>query len=306
MSKRSRSFVFTNNNPTGGRELYEELPFRYIIVGNEHAPTTGTPHHQGYITFLYPQRVNTVKAMLPHGCFVECARGSAVQNRKYNTKEDMLMEEGVIPRKGRRTDIEEVREAVYSGANMNEICDIATSYQSIRTAEVLLKYKERTRDWETQVVWYWGPTGTGKTRTAKEEAGDYWISGKNLKWWDGYDAHENVIIDDFRGDFCTFHELLRILDRYPYRIECKHGSRQLLARKIWITSAYHPSKVYQTVEDKAQLYRRISEIRHFPATGTDLPARRSGVILEPGPEADEDGIMEYLTDIFAEKVFGTD
>lgn len=44
---------------------------------------------------------------------------------------------------------------------------------------------------EKPVVWWvWGATGTGKTRFAvqfaEEHQYQYWISGENLKWFDGY------------------------------------------------------------------------------------------------------------------------
>jgi len=83
------------------------------------------------------------------------------------------------------------------------------------------------------------------------------------KWWEGYDAHENVIIDDMRGDFCKFHELLRMLDRYAYRIETKGGSRQFRAKTIIITSCYSPTEMFDTREDIQQLLRRIDEIKVF-------------------------------------------
>ena len=116
------------------------------------------------------------------------------------------------------------------------------------------------------VYWFYGLSGSGKTREAIDLAnGDYYISMRNLKWWDGYYGQKYVIIDDFRGDFCTFHELLRILDRYPYRVEMKGTSMwiQPSTTHIIITSCYHPEKVYDTREDIQQLLRRIDEIRFF-------------------------------------------
>ena len=83
------------------------------------------------------------------------------------------------------------------------------------------------------------------------------------RWWDGYDAHENVIIDDMRKDFCKFHELLRYLHEHPFHVETKGGTRQFLARNIVITSCYSPDQLFETREDINQLLRRIDEIRKF-------------------------------------------
>lgn len=276
---RSRSYCFTLNNPCGGAELYNVIDkISYIVVGDE-VGESGTKHHQGYVRFTSAVSFNVAKKRLPEGCHIEVAKGSPQQNAEYCTKEKLLYTIGDCPKQGKRTDLDTVRELIANGKGMRTICDEVTSFQSLRGAELMLKYKESVRDWVPNVYWLWGDTGTGKTRTAYEESTDPWISGKSLRWWEGYDAHEDVIIDDFRGDFCTFHELLRILDRTPYRVEHKGGSRQLLARNIWITSPYPPERVYNTVENVDQLLRRITEIRCLNCT--DDIAQKSGVILSP-------------------------
>lgn len=140
----------------------------------------------------------------------------------------------------------------------------ATSYQSLRSMELLLKYAPPPAPKKKDVYWFYGPSGSGKTRHAVEMGGDdYWISARDLKWWDGYYGQKVVIIDDFRGDFCTFHELLRILDRYPYRVQIKGSSLWLQADTIIITSCYSYEEVYDTREDIDQLKRRIDHIQEF-------------------------------------------
>lgn len=267
--KRARGWCFTANNPNDDayRDIYDALECVYLIVGGE-LSSTGTPHHQGYVYFKNAVRFETVKTKLPEGSHIEWARGTPEENEMYCGKETIFYKKGVLPVKGKRKDIDHVREMLGEGKRMADICDEAGSYQAIRCAELILKYKEPSRNWLPEVLWFWGPTGSGKTRTAFELAPGAWVSGKNLKWWDAYDAHEDVIIDDFRGDFCTFHELLRILDRYPYRVECKGGSRQLLAKRIIITAPFPPERAYRTLEATGQLLRRISEIREFPEADT--------------------------------------
>ena len=50
--------------------------------------------------------------------------------------------------------------------------------------------------------WRYGPTGTGKSRTAHEDYPDAYIKA-NTKWWDGYIDQEVVIIDDFWQVSCA-------------------------------------------------------------------------------------------------------
>jgi len=245
---------------------YNTWGARYVCWGEEVCPETGKTHHQGYVEFASNKRMGALK-LLHRSAHWEKRIGNAEQAIKYCEKDGKFTEIGERPnpKPGRRSDIEEVRELVRQGKGMHDIIDVCDSFQAIRVAEKLLTYKEVKRTWMPEVYWYWGETGTGKSKKAADEAGtEAWWSGRDLKWWQGYDAHKHVVIDDFRGDFCTFHELLRILDRYPYTIECKGGSRQLLATHIWITCPYHPSEVYnRTPEEISQLLRRITTIINF-------------------------------------------
>lgn len=88
------------------------------------------------------------------------------------------------------------------------------------------------------------------------------------KWWEAYDGHKVVLIDEFRGDWCKFGELLKLTDRYPYTVETKFGSRQIQATTWYITSCKHPSVVYNpdaydAFEKVDQLLRRIKTITHL-------------------------------------------
>ena len=93
-----------------------------------------------------------------------------------------------------------------------------------------------------------GPTGVGKSRRAWEEAGfSAYPKDPRTKWWDGYQGHPNVVIDEFRGTVDISH-LLRWFDRYPVLVEVKGGTVPLAARKIWITSNLHPRDWYPELD----------------------------------------------------------
>lgn len=111
---------------------------------------------------------------------------------------------------------------------------------------------------------FWGPTGTGKSRKAWEEAGlEAYPKDPRTKWWCGYRGQSNVVIDEFRGDISISH-LLRWLDRYPVSVETKGSSQPLGASHFWITSNLDPRSWYPDLdaETQAALLRRLT-ITHF-------------------------------------------
>uniref|UniRef100_UPI004047E072 hypothetical protein n=1 Tax=Polynucleobacter sp. TaxID=2029855 RepID=UPI004047E072 len=264
-SSKYYAYIYTLNNWT--QEEYEniqKLKYQYILIGKEIAPTTGTPHLQGYIYFTNKISFKSLCKQMPRARIAK-AKGTAKQNRVYCMKGGDCFEDGDMPVQGERTDIELAKEIVNKTGKIGDVVSLVTSYQSVRMAETILKYHEKKRNWKPLVKWYWGPTGSGKTKTAFEELQDPYVCTDSAKWWDGYDAHENVIIDDFRENFISFNGLLRLLDRYAYRIECKGGSRQLLAKTIIITTPNHPNETFSKNgdEDIKQLIRRIDEIKMF-------------------------------------------
>lgn len=291
--QRYRRWHFVINNPTeSDREAVNDLDCRYICVGYEHGNKKGTPHFQGYVEMERAIDLKSLKKLLGGRARVEQAKGSAEQNREYCSKENLVMEKGSPARPGARCDIASVKEVVKKTGRMRDVIEIATGYQSLKCGELLLKYISPARKSAPEVYWYWGPAGSGKTRRAVEEAGeDFWMSSRNLKWWDGYDGHEHVIIDDFRADFCTFHELLRILDRYPMRVEVKGGSRVLLATKIWITSCHAPQAAYPGCGERIeQLLRRITRTVEFNGlsdSGTFGTEVGGNTVPRPPPSEDE-------------------
>lgn len=114
-----------------------------------------------------------------------------------------------------------------------------------------------------KVIVYWGETGTGKSRRAWEEAGvNAYPKDPRSKFWCGYRAEKNVIIDEFRGGIDISH-LLRWTDRYPVRVEIKGSSKPLTMTHLWITSNLHPDDWYPDLdrETRLALLRRIEVIK---------------------------------------------
>lgn len=275
---RSRRYCWTLNNFTPDEETHLfGLNVKYLCYGREIAPSTGTPHLQGYMELNNAKTFKATKTFMgiPR-IHIEIAKGNGLQNKTYCMKNNDFYEKGDLLYQGKRTDIENIKDLVVNeNANMRTVIAHATSVQSVRMAEISLQYFEQPRNFMPEVYWYYGPAGTGKSWTARQEAEAYTedihYQSKSGRWWNGYDGHEAVIINDMRRNFMRFNEMLDFLDRYPFRVEAKGTMRQMLAKKIWITSPYHPTQMFNTTEQIEQLLRRIKVIKKFSTVYYNAP-----------------------------------
>lgn len=246
---RSRAWVFTLHDYTEEEfEKVKALECRYLSVGKEVAPSTGRPHLQGYIYFDTARTFLSMKKAIDDRVFLEAARGKADRNQEYTQKEGEFFEKGEKPDQGKRKAIEEIKEAVASGASLRDMAEIqGVNYQSLRMGQLLLSLCEKKRRFKPRVTWLYGPPGVGKTRYVydKFDADDvHEVFGKSLQWFQGYDAHKVSIIDEV--DMHTDYSMLkRLCDRYPCQVEYKGGSRQYLAEDIFLCSLMHPADVFQ-------------------------------------------------------------
>jgi len=261
-----KSWRFTLNNWTDEEfESCKLWAYTRIIIGKEIAPTTGTPHLQGSVVFKSAKRLKGLKklnnriswkpANFPNASFNYCKKDG-------DYWEDDRREQGA------RHDIIKAKELFKTGASVHEIALEVDSYQAARMGELLVRTAPfRSVAIQREILWFYGPTGTGKSATAREAYPDLYLKD-SYKWWDGYNGEETVLIDDMRADFCKFHELLKLLDRYTYRGEIKGGSIPITAKRFIVTSPYAPEDLYKgrTDEDIAQLLRRITEVRNFVTT----------------------------------------
>ena len=267
MSKGVRDYCYTIFDYDTLPELVRQPECVYQIYGYEVCPTTQKKHIQGYIYFKNAKTMSAVKKVFRcDSIHLEEAGGTALDSKKYCSKEGDWTEVGVRPEQGKRNDLKDIKDMVKSGKVMKDIIEVASNYQSLKTAELLLKYIEKPRDWKTRVVWIQGKSGTGKTRQAFETLtqlyGKYpYIKERDTdKWFDGYDGDEGVLLDEIDSE-SNYATLKKLCDRYPCRVETKGGMRQFVAKTIYITSLYGPSVVFrEKPEGGKEIIRRIDEI----------------------------------------------
>lgn len=290
-----RAWVFTIHVDSVGHgiqtvqtlQLENIKGLKFFVAQIELAPTTQAPHVQGYINFDNSVRFSTLKKLLGDVAHIERAKGSAEQNYGYCTKLESRAPDtepvvwGELPKQGRRTDLEEVAEAVAAGATRREIAE-SFPKQVIQYGRGI----ERLREWRqselervgpVNVRLLWGPPGTGKTRAAYEAHGAgevYQVVDSGARfWWDGYDPgrHTCVLFDDFNGSH-SLNLLLQWLDRYPVRGEVKGGTVPLVFTHCVITTNLKPAELWQGAHpaQRAAFFRRVTDVTEV-AGGNTMP-----------------------------------
>lgn len=281
---RLNNFVFTLNNYTKV-DIDQLLCFKckYMLFAEEIAPTTGTPHLQGYCELSKRTRFGTLVQDLPRGIHIEPRRGTQAEAIAYiKTPKDKP-----TPNKEQTYEVGEPRS---QGKDVTESClEIARNLlrvqqpidPSIHNIGVIKAYERLSKYWpvsrnnsvnELSRIWIYGPGGSGKTRTAYLYTRSYRTYKCDLftkGWFDGYDNHEAVILDDFnpsREDRETFKLLLSILDRYPLRVNVKGSSVNWNPTMIIITSQRPPWEYYgdpMTFRERPEVWHTDEELRQL-------------------------------------------
>ncbi len=285
---RSRAWSLTwNNYPDTAEALLEKLVtdnlVGYLVYQHE-VSSTGTPHLQIYIHMGTARTMLGMKRLTHPDIHLEISIGNAFQNKEYCTKLETRVpgtspkELGTMPSQGRRADLLLVMRMIRDGSSE---LDVATAYPMlwVQYRRSLMEYRNLVtpvRSTVPSVSVFVGKTGLGKTRRAIWEANQarefhpahtciLLLPHKGSKvFFDGYNGQENLIIDEFNGQM-PVELLLRLLDRYPLRVDVKQGTVEMLATKIWITSNIPMEGWYPdiSVEQKQALSRRVQNYNVF-------------------------------------------
>lgn len=270
----AKNYCFTLNNPTlDEEEVLQNAEVSYIIYQLE-VGENNTQHFQGYVQFDRRKTLLSAKRTIGRRAHLQIARGTPQENVTYCSKVPQIRgpySRGAISISGQRNDILQFVEAVKTASTDAQLVEgfarqflqYSKAIDRIRNAYIV------PRSWEMDNTVYWGPSGSGKTRRATQEAGNdvYFVSkgdGNQVTWFDGYTGQETVILDDFYG-WLPWNFILRMLDRYPFAVQYKGGSRQFTSRRIFITSNTEPGLWYKNIpnDDVTPLIRRLNKIEHI-------------------------------------------
>lgn len=258
------------------------------------ADESGQTHHTHiYIACSSAVRFSTLKNLFTEA-HLETARGTSQQNRdyisksgkwesdkKHGTKIPGTFEEwGEIPseQRGQRSDLADLYEMVKAGAGDIEILESfpkAMLYldKLERVRQTLKAERYATEFRALEVVYIWGPTGTGKTRGVMEEFG---YSGVCRVTdydhpFEKYHSEDVLVFDEFRSQLRMF-EMLNYLDGYPLQLPCRYANRTACYTKVFLISNVPLEEQYKNIQyDEpttwAAFRRRIHKVVEYSAEG---------------------------------------
>lgn len=234
-------------------------------------------HWTGYLGLNNERNLGFVRRNYSATAHWERRRGSHAQALQYCEKQDTRVagpyRVGDVPENadaGDRNDLRLLVDAVRGGGlkrARDECPELLIRYP--RGAQLLQSLEDPPPRPPPRVFLFYGNTGLGKTRRATEIADDagaaYYIHEPFSPWFDGYTGQPYFILDDFSG-WLKLEYLLRLLDRYSFRLQIKGASTYLTSTHIFITTNIHPAQWYDytgRTSQYAALARRIHVVRLF-------------------------------------------
>lgn len=282
---RTRVWCFTLNNPPmtpdSLKATLEAVPgHKKHVFQLELAPTSQTPHFQGYVQFSQVKSFNQMRAILGNA-HLERAEGSPAQNYAYCTDERKrapgensgpFVSGDFSVSQGTRCDLHAVSTELVAGASL---ATVATNHpvEFMKYSTGIMRFSgllpPKARSPNLRMFIFHGDTGTGKTRAAMM-FNDVFRKPLVGDWFDGYSGQATLLMDDFQGSksIGRFDLLLAILDVYPVLLPVKGSFVWLEASTIIICTNIHPTLWYKDDFEKSPvlysaLKRRITEVRDY-------------------------------------------
>lgn len=276
----------------------------YWCMCDETGDECSTLHTHLYIYFRNARTAEWVNKRFPN-MHRELVQGTSQENRAYILKDgekfnkepdgsyhyvdsgnkvhegvnhsDTFEESGDCPveRQGKGKDADVIVDMIKAGATDSEIVDAVSSafkdLDRVQRTRSMYRDSQFANSWRNlEVVYIFGSTGTGKTRSVMEKYGYaacYRVTDYQHPF-DTYDGQDVIIFEEFRGGL-KHGDMLNYLDGYPLLLPCRYFNRQACYTKVFIISNIPPEHQYPKIdiESRAAFFRRIHKIRVFDRNG---------------------------------------
>ncbi len=278
ISARAHCFTLNNYKQNDIDILVRNGPlFQYLIFSRE-IGDSGTPHLQGYIQ--PGEKVgrkkcqqllcdSTIKRRYQRFA-VFIAKGDALHNKAYISKAPigLVFEFGKPGEQGKSGAIQLACDDIKEGTDLRTLVDKHTAAFAMhhRGLSWIMQFYEKNIAEPRELIIIIGPTGIGKSRYCHEHyPGAFWITNPNSEtavFFDSYIDQSVIILDEFGHGYIPWSLLLRLIDRYPIRVNTKGGTIRLQHTTVVITSNESLDTWYPGVYNKKPLIRRIMKVLH--------------------------------------------
>lgn len=249
-----------------------------MVAGRERAPTTNKKHLQCFVIYKVRTRFSTLKKQLQDKGHIDRMAGNSQQASDYCKKDGDFQEFGTFELlagyggkhgsggKQKQINYEEIiRLAVDHNPNAIRETNPGVYFRHYHTIKRIMQDNPpvvEDRD-ELDNEWIWGPTGMGKSWSARVDNPGYYPKSHN-KWWMGYMGQHCALIDDIGINQKWFGDFLKQwCDHYAFPSEDKGGGAVIRPGKIVVTSNYCIEEIWKDDPQLVEALNRRFKVRHL-------------------------------------------
>ena len=244
-------FVTDNDLETLLKSLEGIRYYRFILEKSEKNENL---HRHGFLYFKNYVDFYSIQTTL-NQCHIEVLKGDHKSFFSYIEKSlnkgFKLIEWGVPPSQGKRTDLAEIMAMSRALVPIKDIRDSFPS-QFIRNRAniekthydfLTEKYLKSSRN--INVIYMYGKTGTGKTTYVLKKYNYNVFRVTNYKHpFDGYQDEQVILFEEFR-DSLPISEMLNYLDKHPTKLKARYQDRVACYTKVYIVSNWNFATLYK-------------------------------------------------------------